>query len=333
MDFESEVPGSTSRKLVLILVVVGIVVLAVGAFVAFKKRSGGGGGGGGGVAAGAEGEAGKWCAMRQEWRRVVSALDADIMLKSIRLQDAAERKKLVKKRNLICQQHAEKLQAIKIADPAVQAVELGLVKAGKVRANIAVEIANILNREALSPDIKVVRAALDAVKNKLRARLAKSQKDAEGQVGALLAKIKGCSNIYQGPITDAGTSSSPYVSWKELELRLKQAEKKLDERIKQLEPMEQYGNQIYHELIRKYRAVLTGCYKKAHRRNKTISKEITILVTLKSNGNVAKLGLVSAKPQDVKVLDCLLETAAKWKLPQPAKAGDRVAVRIDFSRL
>lgn len=331
MDFESEVQGGTSRKLVLILVVVGIVVLGVGAFVAFKKRSGGSGGGGG--TAVADGEAGKWCTLRQEWGRVVSALDADIMLKSIRSEDAAERKKLVKKRNLTCQQQAEKLQALKIADPAVQAVELALVKAGKVRANIAVEIANMLNREALSPDIKVVRTALDGLKKQLRARLSKSQKDAEAEVAGLLTKIKGCTNIYQGPITDAGTSSSPYVSWKELELRLKQAEKKLDDRIKQLEPMEQYGNQIYHELIRKYRAVLTGCYRKAHRRNKTISKEITILVTLKNNGNVAKLGLVSAKPQDVKVLDCLLETAAKWKLPQPAKAGDRVAVRIDFSRL
>lgn len=44
MDFESEVQHGTSRKLVLILVVVGIVVLGVGAFVAFKKRSGGSGG-------------------------------------------------------------------------------------------------------------------------------------------------------------------------------------------------------------------------------------------------------------------------------------------------
>ena len=329
-DLEYQVGKSNKLVWVLVLVVVGILVLGVGAYVAFTKRSEARGP----VVAPVSAEHQKWCALRKTWQEQVSALSADIMLKSIRPEDAADLKKLMAKRNVVCQEQAGKLETLlKTAGAAIQGVEVALVKEGKVRANISVEIHNLLAKYLASPDIKETREALEKAQKAMKRRIVAQHGKFDREVAQALAAIKGCTGIYRGPFTDEGISASPYVSWKELDLRREQAAKRLDARVKELEPMEQYGHQIYHELIRRYRKQLAGCYRTAKRHKAGVSSILKVLVTLKGNGTVAKLGLIDAKPADEKVLDCLLNGAAKWKLPQPAKAGDRVAIQIDFSSM
>ncbi len=327
MGFESEVPVGKSKMIVVILVVVGIAVLAIGAYVAFTHRSSGGEG----VALAATAGESQWCALRKEWKTKSASVASDIAV-AIAGGKADQQKALMSKRNTMCQEYAGELEKLlKTASKPILVVETALVKEGKVRANLSVEIHNLVAKHIQSPAIKLVRKALETLKGDLKARMAQKKAAFDKEVGAALAAVKGCTGIYRGPFTDAGTSASPYVSWTELDLKRQAAVKQLDARVKELEPMEQYGNQVHHELVRKYRKSLSKCYRRAKGRGG--SAKLNLLITLKGNGGVGKLGLVGAQKADEKVLECLLSRAATWKLPAPVKPGDRVSIDIDFSRL
>lgn len=324
MDLEPAVTGGKTKAIVILLVVVGILVIGASVFVVLNRQNG--------KNAGASEEAEKWCKLRREWGQKVAAIEGDILLKSIRAEDAEAKKKLEAKRDELCAEYAKKLQALKPGDQTIQKIEIELVKEGKSRANLSVEIANELAKYLDSADITKVRASYENLKNKIGTRIKKVRADGE-QTRTPLLKALGCKTLYIGPITDRGSSASPYISWKQIAFDHQQALKAMDKRVKELEPLEQYGNHIYHDLISRYRKELKACYMGEKRKKAALSPILKLLVTVKANGRVGKLGMVDGKDGDEKILDCLLKSAGRWKLSPPAKDGDRVMIKLELSRL
>ncbi|MBW2732783.1 MAG: AgmX/PglI C-terminal domain-containing protein [Deltaproteobacteria bacterium] len=327
MDYGSESGHSKSKVLVLLMVVAAIILLGAVAYIGFTRRAGGGS-----PEASLGGDLGRWCALRSEWASKVNSLEADILLKSVRAEDEKARKALQSQRGRLCQEYAEKVRKLTVTDPRISQVEVALVKEGKVRANVSVEIANALSSH-LSENIKEVRQASMVLSEGLVRRIQQGKASADNEVATALGDTKACSAIYRGPMTDAGTSDDPYVSWRELDMRRKQAFSKVEERIKELEPREQFANQIYHELVRKYRKPLKKCYSIAKRRQPKLSAQASLLVRLKGNGQVKSMGIAKMEVKDPKLLDCLLAKASKWKLPAPVKSGDHVIITLNFGAL
>jgi hypothetical protein len=330
MELGSDLEQTKKKPTALILVIVGMLVLGVGAVVAFMKMGGNGKETGAGATATTQSGAQKWCTLRIEWAKKVSSLDADIMLKSVNPKDAAEKKKLTAKRDTLCAGFAQKLQKLTITDQAIADAEKALVLEGKVRANVVVQIANRLTKLG-EKNPATLRAHRKWLAEILVKRINKAKSDADGPFAKA---TKPCTAaVYRGPITAAGTSSSPYVTWQEVEMQRKNAIAKFDEKIKEFEPLEQYANQVYHSLVSKYRKTLKRCYAKRKRRRPKISSKMQLLVRLKANGKVKSMGIVSMKVPDEKLLDCILNKAVRWTLPQPIKGGDAVTVKLDFANL
>lgn len=344
MDYETDVAGK-SKKMVVLLVLMGFVVLGIGAVVAFVKRSGGGDDAGEG---GTSPALTRWCQLRTEWANKVRTIESDILLKSVKKDDEAEKKKLEKKRNELAQQYARKVKSLvsgSTTEPRISKVELALVKEGKARANTAVRVYNLgakLSAEELSiDDARAGRSKLDELDKYVDTTKAQTGREIERALGGFK-----CPGLYRGPFTDRGTSDNPYTSWAELKLRIAQLKKRFDQRIAALEPMEQFANQVYHKLVRKYRDGLKQCFKRARRADSGFAEKLGLRVRLKSNGKVKGLAIewveVGGKRSVPnpntdrgagKLLDCLLRKASKWKLPQPIKSGDKVVVKVDFASL
>lgn len=56
-------------------------------------------------------------------------------------------------------------------------------------------------------------------------------------------------------------------------------------------------------------------------------RELKLQIRLQRTGQVRSLALRDAE----RILDCLLETAAKWRLPRPVRSGKVVVVTVDAS--
>jgi len=327
MDFESPVT-SGKVKLVIALVLLGMGVLAAGAYVAFSKRSGAS------VDPADEPsrELSQWCELRRAWAKRVDPVVSDILLKQVQAPDDAQ--KLATERNKLCQQFAKKIRERKFSDSRIRAVEVALIKEGKVRANVTVEIGNAVAHVA-SEDPAAVREALTEAQQRLKQRIGGGRATADAEVAQRLGAIPGCRGIFRGPLTDADTAENPYVSWDELELRRTSAVKALHRRVDELEPREQLTNQVYHKLIGRYGKTLRECYRKAKRAKPQISKEMGLRVRLKRNGEVKTMGIEWMDSPGEKLLDCVLEAAArdKWRMPRPLRDGDFVVVKLDFSAI
>jgi hypothetical protein len=326
-----DTPPAKSRMgvIVVILVVVGIVGVGAGGYLAWSRTQGGSDG-----PAVDSRELEQWCKLRQEWAKKVETLVGDILLKSVKPEDKGELDKLVVQRNTICQDYARQLRDMKVTDPTIQKVEIALVKEGKTRANVAIEISNLL-------------AKLDAVdtsslgKNKKRLetyianRIERGRAEADKEVNEAMAPLgsSACSGIYRGPMTDEGTSDNPYTSWDELEIRRSAAVRRFEVKIKEMQPVEEFTNRVYHELVRLYRPILVGCFQKTRAKNPQISEQLGLRIRLKRSGEVATLAIEWMEQKDERFLDCLLEKAAKWRLPRPDPATSVVVVSLDFKRL
>lgn len=309
------------------LVLVGVGVLGAGVVVAIKKGSAQQTDDPGGIA---QEEVQRWCALRREWAQRVDPLSGDIVLKSAQDEQAAG--ELVAARNRECQRYAKKVRDLKVADPRIAAVELALVKEGKVRANVAVEIANALTQLG-SEDTETLRRALKTLEAHIRKRIRDGRAEADGAVAGAMRALPGCAGVYRGPMTDAGTADDPYISWDELGFRRTLAIKKINEKMVKLAPREEWSNRVHHQMISRYRREFKKCYAAARRRTPKMSTSVGLRVRLKRAGKVASLGIEWMDVPDPKFLDCLLEDASKWTLPRPPRDGDYVVVNIDLSAL
>jgi len=327
MDLESP-PGANKKGImVLVLVFLGLALVAVGAFLVLGKKAGKGN-----KARVDSSEVTRWCELRQEWAKKVDPLAGDIMVKSVKPADKPELDKLVVQRNVLCQDFARKLRELKPTEPALQEAEIAMVKEGKTRANISVEIDNILSKLD-TPESAALRENKNKLESYIKGRIEKGRAAADGEIKAAMAKLgeAACSGIFRGPMTDEGTTGNPFVSWDELELKRSTAMRKFSDRIVELEPLEQYANRIYHEMVRKYRPTLKKCYQKAKAQNPQMSDKLGLRIRLKGSGQVATLGIEWMINRDEKILDCLLETAARWRLPKPDPNQKVVVVTVDFS--
>jgi len=329
-QFESP-PGQSRTGIIVIgLVVVGLVLVGVGGYLVWQKKQGGGGS----TLSADSAEFSRWCELRKEWERKVEPLVGDILLKSVKPQDAAEREKLVVQRNMLCQEYARKLREMGVTDPAAQEVEVALVKEGKTRSNVSVEIDNLLAKIE-GPDTAALREARDKLERYIKGRIGQARALADKEIAAAFAKAGGktCASFFRGPMTDQGTTGNPYESWDEIELKRTQAMKRFDDKITEMEPLEQFTNRVYHEMVRLYHGTLTKCYKQAKANNPGMSDKLGLRVRLKPSGKVATLGIEWMINREEKILDCLLETASKWRLPQPDPKYNVVVVTLDFTRL
>mgnify|MGYP001819893969 CR=1 FL=1 len=319
-------------KLVLLLVALGIVVLGAGAFVALKKRAGGAST----PASFDETQRKQWCDLRRQWAGKVDPLAGDILLKMVQDPEAGEA--LAVERNKLCQQYARQVRDLKVTDPQIQAVEVALIKEGKVRANIAVEIANLLVQVS-SEQIETLRRAKEALESRIQRRIAEGKAAADREVSEALAALEGCHGIYRGPMTDAATADNPYTSWDELSFRRTDAIRRIGERIKELEPKQHFTNQVYHRLVSKYRRPLKRCHSLHIKKNENLAL-VGLRVRLKRNGEVQSLGVewvgdpAQGPAGGEGLLDCVLGAAGKgrWTFPRPARGGEYVVVTIDISK-
>jgi len=329
-----DTPGGQKRTgiIVVTLVVIGLALVGTGGYLVYSKRQESGGGSGSG-AANAQ-ELGQWCKIRQEWAKKVDSLVGDILLKSIKAQDKAELDKLVVNRNMISQDYARQLRELQVTDPTLQEIEVALVKEGKTRANVSVEIDKLLAKID-APDTAALRENREKLDRYIKGRISQGRSKADEEVAEAAAKLgdSKCSDIYRGPITDEGTSGNPYVSWDELELKRGAALRQFDDKIKEMEPVEQFTNRIYHEMVRLYRPTLKKCYEQAKARNPKMSDKLGLRVRLKRDGKIATLAIEWMINRDEKILDCLLAKAAKWRLPPPDPQINVVVVTLDFSTL
>ena len=324
MDFEAP-PGGGKTKLVGALVVAGIVILGAAAFVAFKRR----GATQQAAASGGGEEVERWCDLRREWAKKADPMQGDILLKMA--QDEQSAKQLYVERNKLSQQYAKRLRELGIANEGIKAVEVALIKEGKVRANVAVEIENQL-AGLESGEIDTLRGAQQELASRLKRRISEGRAAADAEVSAALKPL-GCRGIYRGPMTDEATSENPYTSWDELEFRRSAALKKLDPKIANLEPQEQFRNRVYHTLMAKYRPQLKKCYLKYKRAKPELSDTMGLRVRLKRGGRVASLAIEWMEKRDDRILDCLLAQAGNWRFPSPRRSGDYAVVKLDFSRI
>jgi hypothetical protein len=334
MDYGSEPNHGKSKTLVIVLVVVGILMLAAGAVVAILKGPGAGAPG-----QVEEGEVKSWCELRREWAREVDALSADIALKSVRVEDAAERKALVRKRDALSRDYGKRVEQMNITDARVIELEKALIVEGKARANRSVEISNVLAQIPEDPDaeaslvdvgkrLEQLRKGFEMLQEAINSRIKAGKRKADEAVASALAKIPGCTGIYRGPMTDMGTSDSPWVSWKELELKRELAAKRIEERIRLLEPREQYANHVYHELVRRYGDTLSKCYAKARRKEPGMPSEIRLQIRLSKGGKVR--GMLETQGRADAFVECIVTPVARGKLPAPVSDDERVVVPIDL---
>lgn len=341
MDPIESPPSSKSGVIVMILVVVGIAAVGIGGYLVWSKKNGNANALTKKVA---DSEVESWCKVRQQWQREVSAINGDILLKSARAEDAKELQELKVKRNKACQDFASKLRDINVTNPVLQAVEVALVNEGKVRSNVQIEIHNLLTKiDAMQSDL--LGKDRDKLQNYIQRRIANGKGDATKAIATAMSQLKGqaCNNIYRGPMTDEGTSGDPYTTWDELELQRTKAIRKFDERIKELEPVEEFTNRVYHKLVgsAKYRKDLTKCYKRAKAAKPKMSPKMGFRLRLDRRGKVKGLAvewmLDRGDGGDEKFLDCVERVAAKWKLPIPViEAGKKdqvVVVSLDFNIL
>jgi hypothetical protein len=326
-------PGQKRTGVIVVgLVVVGLVLVGTGGYLVYsKKKNNNGSGAPSGLA---EKEAAEWCKIRREWAQKVQPLVGDILLKSVKAADKEERDKLVLKRNTLCQQYARKVADLKVTNPALQEAEVAMVKEGKTRANVSVEIDNLVAKID-APDTAALRKNRDQIERYIKGRIQQGKATAENEVKAGLAKLgqSACNGIFHGTVTDEGTTGNPYVSWDELELKRTQALKQYDDKIKEMEPVEQFTNRVYHDLVARYRGTLKKCYAKAKAANNAMSDKMGLRIRLKPNGKVKTLAIEWMINREEKILDCLLETASKWKLPRPDPETKMVVVSLDFTRL
>lgn len=339
MDYGSETAHAKSKSLVIGLVVLGMVVLVAGAVVALVKMGGSSSADGRGAVVESD-EVKLWCELRQQWGARVDAMSADIALKSVRSEDAEEKAKLVRERDAVCREFGKKVETLNLSNPAVIEVEKALIKEGKVRANIAVEIANTLaavperaDSETTVVDvgkrIEHLRNAYESLQEKISRRIRGGEAKADQEVDAALGRLPGCSGIYRGPMTDLGTSGSPYVSWKELDLQRKRAVKLIQERIRLLEPREQYANHVYHELVSRHGDTLSKCYAKAMRQEPNMPRQIRLQIRLSKSGKV--LGMLELEGRAEAFVECIVTPiASHGRLPAPASDNERVVLSMDL---
>jgi flagellar basal body-associated protein FliL len=330
MRMESTESSAVPKRsaLVIIVVLVGISTLAAGGYLAWSKRHSGGGA----VAASSPGIA-KWCELRQEWARKVDPLAGDIMLKGVKPEDKPAHEQVRMQREKLCNEYASKVREVVASEPAVQAVETALVKEGKVRANVAVEIYNQL-QQAGSDEMPVLAKARDSFKTGIADRIRQGRESADREVKAALAAIGSpCSKIYRGPMTDKETADSPYVTWDELEMQRTTALAKFDARIRELEPQEEFANRVYHELVRLHRGLLVSCHASAKAKNAKLPNVIGLQIRLKKSGEVKTLAIVVGDDDKDHFVDCLGAKAAKWKLPRPDAKTQVTVVTLDFSKI
>ncbi len=329
-ELEPNVTTNNAALKVALMVIVGIAVLALGGYLAYRKKHGGGET----AAAPPEGFS-RWCELRREWAKKVVPLAGDIVLKSIKESDKEAREALVLERNQAAQDYAAKMQALLKGDPTlwttVQKVEEELVVEGKKRANLAVKIANILAQ----PGEHI--AALEEQQEQLEGAIRKEIKDGKANAAkaleAEMAKLKGvtCPGIYIGPMTDKGTSGNPYTSWEELEMDRTLVIKALAKRIEDLRPAEEFANRIRHDLFAQYRKVIKACYDKAKAKNPEMSDKMGLRVRQDRRGKVKSLAIEWMATREESVLDCLLEDAGRWRLPAPPEDMEYSVVTLDFS--
>jgi len=252
-EMEAKTVHGRAGVIVILLVVVGIGVLGAGGYLAWSKRRGSSG-------PAMSDEVSRWCAIRQEWARQVDPLAGDIMLKSVKEEDRPTLEQLTSKRNKLSAENGRRIEELKIQDPAIMAVEAALIREGKVRANIAVEIHNLLVQLDSIEDMASITKARDQLKTGIAQRIKQSQQTADREIMPALAQLGGaCAQIYRGPATDEGTSDSPYTTWDELEVRRTTALAKFEDKVQKLEPAEEFANRVYHDLVSSYRPVLTSC--------------------------------------------------------------------------
>lgn len=332
-DLDPAVTGNRTG-LIIGIVVVGVSVLGLGAYLAYNNNNKGNG-----VVAVAANPKGmeSWCKLRQEWAKKVNTMAGDIMLKSIKEQDKEARDELVITRNRTCHEYAEKLRDLLTGDPrlwtAVQKIEESLIKEGKLRANVSVEIDNLLAKPAESTS--ALANFQDALKTAIVKRITNGKADADAEIKTALSALKGvaCAGIYRGPMTDKGTSSSPYITWDEIEMKRTLAIKEFDARIKELEPSEQFANRIRHDLMARYKGVLRKCFKKAKAKNPKMSDQLGLRVRLSKTGQVKTLAIEWMNERDESILDCLLDDASRWKLSRPEPGMEMTVVSLDFSKI
>jgi|GEM_PF-3755495 hypothetical protein len=327
MDIDANAQQGRLRTIVAVLVIGGIGTLAVGGYVAWKKKSAPK------VVPQDTKLLKEWCKVRKEWGEKAEAMGSDIMLKSVK--DAKGAKALMQKRDALGRDYGKRVEAlIKNAKlyEQVKAVEEALIVEGKTRANIAIEVHNTAANLAFK-DLNQLRKTRSAIKKTLQARIQSSRADADKKFNAAKSALKGCTGLYRGPFTDAGTSDSPHISWDELEMRRQSAAKKVEKQISSLEPSEQFALHVATELVRRHKKVVVSCYKKAKKKSPNISKKIALGVRLNEKGEITKFGLKAGQDNEEPFLDCLVEAKAKWKLPKPEKANEVIMLPLDFSSL
>ena len=325
-QLEPQIGSKRTAILIVVILVFGVSVLGAGGFLAWSKRRSV-------PTAAITDEAQKWCELRQQWAKAVRPLGADIMLKSLRPEDKEELALLVEKRSQLIHQYAKQIRELKIVDPAIQAVEVALIKEGKIRANVSVEIANVEGKLG-AEDMATLNRASETLKKRLVARIKDGKRKADQEIKTAMSTFKGaCESIYRGPMTDENTADDPDVSWDELEMRRSMAERKFKNKLRDLKPLEEFTNRVYHELVRLYRPTLTGCYKKTKSRNPELSDVLDLRIRLKPNGQIKTLAIQWMEVKDERLVDCFLEKAEKWRLPRPDPETQLVVVTLDFKSL
>ena len=127
---------------------------------------------------------------------------------------------LLLKRNKLGSDYGRRIAELGITEQAIANVEAALVKEGKARANLAVEIHNAVAKESDTDDVAALGKTLALLRTTSARALRRASRPADREVAAALASTgTSCPSLYRGPATDAGTSDSPYITWDELEMR------------------------------------------------------------------------------------------------------------------
>ncbi len=325
-DMDAPVSSGRSGLIVGILVIVGVGLLGVGIYLVVNKKKGAADN----PAAGVNTE--PWCKLRQEWKRKVSPLDNDIMVKNAEDAYSKEAKELRTKRNLLCAEYAGKVsEMIKDADlyKAVESIEAALVKEGKTRSNLSVKLYNKIYSEVPKAGTteqldKIKKAVEVTIANEMKTKKAEYEKE----VKAGLAKLQpACSGIYFG--TALKGSSEPYTTWEELQVERNKAVTAVKNKIDELRPTEEYINRVRHDLYKCCTKDLVACYKKTKKKNPKMPSKMGLKIRFKKKG---KFGLTFAawdQKSPEKILDCLANKAGKWKLPGDDDIKE-VDITIDF---
>ncbi len=332
-----ELDGIQKSKTGLIVAVLvgGIAVLALGLYLAYQKKSGGDAGGGAAPDGGAE-----WCKTRQDWAREVRPLAGEIMVAGVKADNEAALSELVVKRNKLCNEKAKKLRDLLQANPKlwtlVQPVEELLIREGKTRSNVAVEIGNARSNMTAGSTEELTKHK-DKFVASMKKRIEGTEATVSEELKAALAVIKTkglpCSGIYRGPMTDAGTSGNAHTSWEELRVKRTLALKGFDQALEALQPMEDYSNRIRHDIMSRYKGTLKKCYTKVKKLNPEMSDKLGLRVRVSKKGKVATLAIEWMANREERILDCLLDNAGEWKLPVPDPEIEYGVISVDFTAL